>query len=222
MKVVIDTYNALHMTGILPPELAGLDAPGLVDLMSRGRWSRNQVLLVCDGVLPRGHRDIRRGGIGTIHSGADKEADDIIEEIIARSDAPSSMLVISSDQRVVRSARKRKCHTMSSEVFLRTLSHDHEKSSHRRKHRKDASRPAGKLSRKSVEDWQTQFDIDEDDIAEFTQLEDASRAPVKNTNDHVHQVRPPSPGTPSVHAEPPLPDHIIEEAMRMLEEEETG
>jgi hypothetical protein len=220
MKVVIDTYNALHKTGVLPPELAGLDAPGLVDLLSRGRWSRNQVLLVCDGVLPRGHRDTRHGGIGTIHSGADKEADDIIEEIIARSDAPSRMLVISSDRRVVRAARKRKCRTMSSEVFLRTLIHDHEKTIQAGNRRKDAARPAGKLSRKSVDDWRTKFDIDGDDIAEFTQLDEASRAPVKNTNDHARQTPPPSPGTPRVQAEAPLPDHIIEEAMRMLEEDD--
>ena len=221
MKVVIDTYNALHKTGILPPELAGLDAPGLVDLLSRGRWSRNQVLLVCDGVLPKGHKDIRRGGIGTIHSGPHKEADDIIEEIIARSDAPSRMLIISSDKRVVRAARRRKCHTMPSEAFLRTLTHDHEKASHQRTIRRDPSRPAGKLSQKSDDDWRTQFDIDEEDIAEFTKLEDDSRSPVTDAKKPAREVRPPSPGTTPAHAEPPLPDHIIEEAMRMLEESDS-
>ncbi|MBM44369.1 MAG: hypothetical protein CMJ36_05095 [Phycisphaerae bacterium] len=219
MKVVIDTYNALHITGILPPELAGLDAPGLVDLMARGRWSRNQVLLVCDGVLPRGHRDVRRGGIGTIHSGADKEADDIIEEIIERTDAPLRMLVISSDQRVVRAAKRRRCRTMSSEAFLRTLVHDHERARHQGKQRRDAARPAGKLSRKSVDEWRTQFDIDDEDMAEFTRLDKESRSRAKKMNGPPAKPKPPRQTTSPTQPDPPLPDHIIEEAMRMLDED---
>ena len=53
MKVIVDTMNALHKTGVLPPDLAGMDVPGLVQALSRGRWARNQVLLVCDGNPPR-------------------------------------------------------------------------------------------------------------------------------------------------------------------------
>lgn len=220
MKVVIDTYNALHMTGILPPDLAGLDAPGLVDLMARGRWSRNQVLLVCDGVLPRGHRDVRRGGIGTIHSGPDKEADDIIEEIIERTDAPLRMLVISSDQRVVRAAKRRRCRTMSSEAFLRTLVHDHERARHQGKQRRDSARPSGKLSRKSVDEWRTQFDIDDEDMAEFTRLDKDSRSRVNKTSHPPSKPKPPRRTNSATRSEAPLPDHIIEEAMRMLDEDD--
>ena len=108
---------------------------------------------------------------------------------------------------------------MPSEAFLRTLTHDHEKASHQRTLRKDPPRPTGKLSRKSVDDWRTQFDIDEKDIAEFTKLENDSRSPVTNAKKPARKFQPPSPGTSPAHAEPPLPDHIIEEAMRMLEED---
>ena len=189
--------------------------------MSRGRWSRNQVLLVCDGVLPRGHRDIRRGGIGTIHSGADKEADDIIEEIIARSDAPSSMLVISFGSACCACSKETqvpydvppRCFSAHSPMTMKKQVID----GNTARMRRDLLE---KLSRKSVEDWRIQFDIDGDDIAEFAKLDEASRAPVKKTSDNARQAPPPSPGTPRVQVEPPLPDHIIEEAMRMLEEDD--
>jgi hypothetical protein len=53
MPLILDTYNILHVTGILPPELAGIDLPGLVGLISRSRYGHEAVELICDGAPPR-------------------------------------------------------------------------------------------------------------------------------------------------------------------------
>ncbi|MDG1898380.1 MAG: NYN domain-containing protein [Phycisphaerales bacterium] len=219
MKVILDTYNALHTTGILPPELAGMDAAGLVEALSGGRWARNQVLLVCDGSPPPGQRAIHSGGIRTIYAGSGCEADDLIEQLIERSDAPGQLLVVSSDRRIVKAARRRRCHTMDSPAFLRTIANDHERSSVRRRNRSDQGPRTDNLSSKAAMKWRNEFGIDEKDIAEFTEL----------ASNPLPKPPPPAPAPPptkSVDATTrrtesagELPEDVIAEAMRMLEED---
>ena len=119
MKVLVDTMNALHKTGVLPPDLAGMDVQGLVVALSRGRWARNQVLLVCDGNPPPGERTPHAGGIRTIYAGNRCEADDVIEQLIERSDAPTRLLVVSEDRRIIKAARRRRCFDCSPNAIVR-------------------------------------------------------------------------------------------------------
>ena len=49
MKVLIDTFNVLHVTGVLPPGLAGPDVTGLAALITTSRWKSAQIAMVCDG-----------------------------------------------------------------------------------------------------------------------------------------------------------------------------
>ena len=110
---------------------------------------------------------------------------------------------------------------MSSEAFLRTLVHDHERARHQGKQRRDSARPSGKLSRKSVDEWRTQFDIDDEDMAEFTRLDKESRSRAKKTSRPPAKPKSSRRTTSPTRPDLPLPDHIIEEAMRMLEEDES-
>lgn len=216
MKVIVDTMNALHMTGILPPEMAGMDVPGLVQHLSQGRWAHSQVVLVCDGCIPSGQRAIKRGGISTVYAGVGREADDLIEELIERSHAPTGLLVISSDRRIIKSARRRRCHSMSSAAFLRSLIHDHERTTSRGKPRQDRGRPQGKVSQKSVDEWRTRFGLDDKDLAEFTALADDAMPPPPPTS-------APEPEAQSAEPEQtnqPFSEALIAEAMRLLDEHE--
>lgn len=127
-RLIIDTYNVLHVTGVLPPELAGPDAVKLAKLIRRSRWAGSDVRLVCDGaagnlVLPA---DLAAGsGIRVVFAGHGPDAADImIENIIARDSAPRSLLVVSSDRRVLTAARKRRSVAMTSERFLGRLAED--------------------------------------------------------------------------------------------------
>ncbi|TVQ80001.1 MAG: hypothetical protein EA380_03745, partial [Phycisphaeraceae bacterium] len=51
-------------------------------------------------------------------AGAGKEADALIEHIIERSSAPARLIVVSSDRRIQRAARRRRATALSSERFL--------------------------------------------------------------------------------------------------------
>ena len=127
-RLVIDTYNVLHVTGVLPPELAGPDAVKLAGLIRRSRWSGADVRLVCDGtagnlVLPR---ELAEGSaIRLVFAGHGPDAADImIERIIVADSAPRTLLVVSSDRRILTAARKRRCGLLTSEQFLERLADD--------------------------------------------------------------------------------------------------
>ena len=38
MLIIVDTYNVLHVVGVLPPEIAGVDTAGLIELLARSRY----------------------------------------------------------------------------------------------------------------------------------------------------------------------------------------
>ncbi|MFW5653144.1 MAG: hypothetical protein ACOC0P_03785 [Planctomycetota bacterium] len=52
MPLLIDVYNVLHTTGILPPDLAGIGLADLKRLIAISRYRSEQCRLVCDGVAP--------------------------------------------------------------------------------------------------------------------------------------------------------------------------
>ena len=214
MKVIIDTMNVLHTTGVLPPEMAGLDVAGLMEHMARGRWAHNQVVLVCDGNPPPGRGSMKRGGISTVFAGAGREADDLIEELIHRSHAPSQLLVVSSDRRIIKAARRRKCHTMRADAFLRSLKHDAERTRASGAPRQNNTKPVGRVSRKAAEEWRSRFGLTADDMAEFEAMaSDAVPAPPPDP-----EPTPPPPATRTPGGQP-FPDDLIAEAMRLLEED---
>ncbi|MCB9838965.1 MAG: NYN domain-containing protein [Phycisphaeraceae bacterium] len=127
-RLIIDTYNVLHVTGVLPPELAGPDAVRLAGLIRRSRWGGADVRLVCDGdsaklTLPK--ELAAQSRIRLVFAGHGPDAADImIERIIAEDSAPRTLLAVSSDRRILTAARKRRCPTLTSEQFLQRLADD--------------------------------------------------------------------------------------------------
>lgn len=131
MPLIIDTFNVLHTTGVLPPDLAGLDIEELRGVISLSRFRNQSITLVCDGVEPL---DLRRRrddeevhvlkNISMIWSDTDSDADTLIEILVAQNSAPRRLTVITSDRRLTRVIRKRKVRVMTSESFLKQLSHD--------------------------------------------------------------------------------------------------
>ena len=123
MRVVVDAWNVLHVRGVLPPGLAGLGLAGLGRLMLATRWGRGHITLACDGPAQSRPEGIP-AAIHVIWSGPEKEADDIIEALIERSTAPRRMVIISSDNRLRRAAKRRRCKSLASDQFLRTILDD--------------------------------------------------------------------------------------------------
>ncbi len=125
--LLLDAYNILHVTGVLPPDLAGIDLVGLARLIARSRHAGRPAAIVCDGPrlaaesLPSGE-DFP--GLRTIFAGPGAEADAVIERIIDRSTAPRRLLVVSEDRRLRAAARRRRADWQGSAAFLRQLASD--------------------------------------------------------------------------------------------------
>lgn len=146
--LLVDVSNVLHVTGVLPQHLAGLDVPGLARLIAASRYGKRRAVLVCDGGGPAGLRAAEPGaavdggsvsttntapsgkeiaGLDIVYAGANQEADDVIELLIARDTAPRRLLVVSTDRRLIRAANRRRAQRITSEAFLRHLAADSEK-----------------------------------------------------------------------------------------------
>ena len=96
MELMIDTWNVLHQTGILPSESAGIETQGLVKLIQQSRWGRERITLVCDGT-PSEHA-ANGPKVQTIFTGPYRTADDEIIDQVTGSSSARSILVITSDR----------------------------------------------------------------------------------------------------------------------------
>jgi hypothetical protein len=134
--LLVDAYNALHVQGVLPPELAGIEPPALAQLLAATDLAPRGATLVCDGPPPLSRRpagrlldrDARRvlhvegaEGVKIVYAGAGRDADSLIERLIETSDAPRQLLVVSTDHRIRLAARRRRARWLRSEDFLRRL-----------------------------------------------------------------------------------------------------
>ncbi len=171
MPLIIDTYNALHVTGVLPPELAVGDPAALAALIAGSRFGSDAVWLVCDGV-PRGASRI--GRIVIEGAGPGKSADDHIAAFLDRSSAPRRLTVVTSDRAIQRKARSRGADWMKSEEFLAILAEDARRA---RPARGRAPLPSPRrsvpLDAREVAGWMKLFEI----TAEQAAIEAAARPP---------------------------------------------
>jgi len=163
--LLIDAYNALHVTGVLPPDLAGVDVRGLADLVGRSRWRSVGAVLVCDGTGPGGptrSTPIEGAAVEIRYAGPGRDADSLIERLLDRHSAPRRVTVVSSDRRLQKAARRRKARWMPSEAFLERLAQD----ARRGVVKPDPYRAfdrAVPLDAGTVEDWIRAFDISDHD-----------------------------------------------------------
>lgn len=123
MPVLVDTYNVLHVTGVLDPEHAGPDVSDLARLIAGSRFGDDAVVLVCDGVRRDTVGDLP-GSVSVRYSGGGITADDVIIAEIKASTAPRRLTIVSSDNEIRREARRRGCRSIKSETFLQQLQSD--------------------------------------------------------------------------------------------------
>jgi len=155
MPLVIDTYNALHVTGVLPGELAVGEPEELARLIGASRFAAEAVWLVCDGV-PRGAT--RVGRIVIEGAGPQRKADDHIAEIVGRSSSPRRMTVVTSDRELGRRVRGRGAEVVRSEEFLAMLAEDARRARPRKKPAGDPRRSVP-LNDREVAGWMEVFRI---------------------------------------------------------------
>jgi len=127
--LLIDAYNVLWLGSASEPHGPDLTPSGLLRVVAHSRFRRRAIRLVCDGLPARGEGQpspafgdsailVRVGPGEVVYSGRSGSADDVIERIIDEHASPRGLLVVSSDRRVKRAARRRGARTIASEVFL--------------------------------------------------------------------------------------------------------
>ncbi len=126
--LVIDTFNVMHVGGVLPPELVVHTPAELAWLIAQSRYAGTPRVLICDGPMQgTGHTGpaaTRVGEARVVYTGAGREADDEIESLLSKSTHPARLVVVSSDRRVIKAARLRRATSLKSDGFLRQLAED--------------------------------------------------------------------------------------------------
>lgn len=214
MRVVVDAWNVLHVQGILPPGLAGIGLAGLGRLMMATRWGRGHLTLACDGPIQPRPQGIP-SAIHVIWSGT-QEADDIIEGLIDRTTAPRQMLIVSSDNRLKRAAKRRRCKQLGSAEFLRTILDDLA-AGHSPNQSPDTHPPDPGTT------WEDQFALTSDELkAMRAQADAAAFEDLLPPSDSSPPIPPdPTRPPPARHpADPPpseatFPAELIKQAMRI-------
>ena len=161
LPLIIDTYNVLHVTGVLPGELAVGEPESLAKLIAGRRFAGDAVWLVCDGV-PRGA--LRVGRIVIEGAGPGRSADDHIIEFLARNSAPRRVTVVTSDRGIVRRAKARGAECVKSEDFLAMLAEDARKTKTKKPTLPDPRRSVP-LNGREVSGWMALFGSDAEQAA---------------------------------------------------------
>jgi hypothetical protein len=205
MPVIIDTYNVLHVEGVLPPEMAGVDVDGLAALIAQSRFGSDAIWLICDGV-PSGAR--RSGRIVIEGSGHKRTADDHIISLLQRDSAPRRMTVVTSDRALRQRAKALGAELLKSEEFLSTLAKD---AAHLRKRAPSLPDPRRSvpLSEREAHGWMRLFGI----TAAHAAIESAPRAttppPLAATRDSMN-ITPSPPKRGAARAIPEQPVVLAE------------
>ncbi len=179
MALLIDGYNLLHVTGIFGTgrgpggfqrareALIGFLAASIDDTQ-RGRTT-----LVFDAAdAPPGlPRQFLHEGMTIRYASDYPDADTLIEELISLHDAPRSLIVVSSDHRIQRAARRRRAQAIDSDRWYAQLCWAPEK-------------PIGELSKTEVDYWVQQFATTTAEVPPDTSADRKNR----RKNSDFHQV----------------------------------
>jgi len=173
MSLIIDGYNLLYAAGIggqwetedsfQQDRLALLES--LRSVIDPRELSKTTVVFDSQVALPHLPKVYHHREIEVRFSYGYPDADALIERMIQEHTAPKRLMVVSSDHRVQRAARRRKASTMDSDSWYRWMI--------RRRNERQASaaaapRPMPAVSEGELDQWLKFFgEIDQDELAEL-------------------------------------------------------
>jgi predicted RNA-binding protein with PIN domain len=132
IDVLIDGYNLLHAAGLArskyaPGELERRRArllAKLKDLMDSEQLARTTIVFDARINPPPDRPEPPSGPVTVLFPPRHQEADDLVEELLSKHSAPHQVLVVSSDHRLHKAARRRGATPIDSETFLDQLEVD--------------------------------------------------------------------------------------------------
>lgn len=166
MKLLIDGYNLLHASGILGSGKGpgGLERSrtALLNFLAESLDARQLTVttVVFDAreAPPGLPRSLVHRGIQVRFAERDGDADEMIERLIRADSAPRRLIVVSSDHRLHRAARRRKAQPVDSDVWYAEVLR---KRIARERRKSGEGKPGDALSEVEVRYWLKRFGLDE-------------------------------------------------------------
>ncbi len=219
MELLVDTWNVLHQMGVLPPDLAGLGVEELANVLSKSRWSRDQISLICDGTPPPDGSNLgSTRNIEIIYTGGSKTADQEIMDRVAASSTAKRIVVVTNDREIIRFIRAKGAQQLGSVEFLKAVADDH-----LRPNKKIVRKPSG-LSPEKAAKWKEEFGFDSADMMglheeiKHIDIPEQKEPPPPTPEEKVKQKsQTKKVAKPQPPVEPDLPDDLINEARRLAE-----
>lgn len=169
MALLIDGYNLLHVTGIVGrgsgPGMFQRSREALVRFLaaSLDRKVRNETTVVFDAAeAPPGlPSTLEHDGMEIRYARDYPDADALIEELIQQHNSPRRLLVVSSDHRIQRAARRRRAQWTDSDLWYDQL-WQRRAELRRQGQLPVPEKPMGKLSAAEIEYWVNEFSTAQD------------------------------------------------------------
>ncbi len=163
MSLLIDGYNLLHATGIFGrgQGSGGLERSrtALLNVLAASipPDELDQATIVFDAhqAPPGLPRRVDHSGLTVCYASEYEDADAMLEEMISRHHAPRRLLVVSSDHRVQRAARRRRAQAIDSDVWYTELIR--QRAARVAGPSTEPAKPAVPLSPTEIEYWLKQF-----------------------------------------------------------------
>lgn len=127
--LLIDGYNLMHAAGIARQRYGPGDLQAarqqlqrsLIAVLSTEALQRTTIVYDAQRSPAGGRRQLRHGGMTIRFAAGGGDADAEIEKLIRRHSAPRQLIVVSSDHRLQKAARRRRAKWIDSERFLPDL-----------------------------------------------------------------------------------------------------
>ena len=163
MALLIDGYNLLHASGILPRGIG----PGtlersrnallnfLAEAIEPGELKHTTVVFDANDAPPGLPRAVEFHGMSVRFATQYENADELIEELIKADTSPRKLVVVSSDHRLHRAARRRRATPVDSDKWYAEMLR--RRASGASKSPDGPSKPTGPTNAGEVEFWLRQF-----------------------------------------------------------------
>lgn len=165
IKILIDGYNLLFQSNLVgkgrgPNWLLRARQRLVKSLQERlSKEDLSGTHIIFDASAKREPEDARVAAPHVRFAVEHPEADDLLEELIRTHAHPKTLLVVSSDHRIQRCARARKCQVMAADAYLDFLHSGAAKQQELEP--EGAQPPKAELSAEDVDYWLDEFNLDD-------------------------------------------------------------
>jgi len=168
MPFLIDGYNLLHVTGILGTglragtlERARLALLNFLTLtLDASERARTTIVFDAQSAPPGLPHHLEHEGINVLFADRKTDADSVIEDLIQKHSAPRTLIVVSSDHRIQRAARRRRARPVDSDVWYYDLLEQQREQRETDHHSTSIEKPPLPLSPQAVKRWLVEFDVE--------------------------------------------------------------